>query len=272
MTQSSGGPTEAWEAPDPDEVRRFAATFRSFLDWVHSGAHDGDERNEVAALVTDALGPEGVARSVVTKDLPPFEHVNLQTALNAWSQAHGRSVDVHGITLPPHYGMVTLHQLTSGEGMPPLRLSAPPLTDLPNGPHSTLACLTLALVIVEDARGRYVLMVTGPSEQFPGLRVDVAGLEVAAAQEVLAELDALRQRLNVYRGHLLDVTMTPMGGVQLLFLDPPGLRRDQVILPEHVMERIERHAVAIAENRQALLRAGQHLKRGLLLFGPSGRG
>jgi hypothetical protein len=253
-------------------VERFAATFRSFLEWVHSAAGGVNDRNEVTLLVAEVLGPEGVARSVVTKDLPPFEHVNLQTAIDAWSEVPGRSVDLRGITLPPHFGIVSLHQLASGEAMPPLRLSAPPLTDLPNGPHSTLACLTFALLIVEDARGRYVLMVTGPSEQFPGLRVEVAGLEVPAAQEVLAELDDLRRSLNVYRGHLLDVTVNPTGGVHLVFMDPPGLSREHVILPEPVMQRIERHAVAIADNRQALLRVGQHLKRGLLLFGPPGTG
>ena len=272
MTESSSPSGAAWGAPEPDEVRRFAATFRAFLDWVHSSAAGSDEGNEVAALVAEALGPDGAARSVITKDLPPFEHVNLQTAIDAWSEQPGRSVEVRGITLPPHFGPVTLHQLTMGESLPPLRLSAPPLTDLPNGPHSTLACLTLALLIVEDARGRYVLMVTGPSEHFPGLRVEVAGLEVTAAQEVLGELDQLRGRLNVYRGHLLDVAMSPMGGVKLVFMDPPGLDRDQVILPEPVMARIERHAVAVAENRRALLAAGQHLKRGLLLFGPPGTG
>jgi ATPase family associated with various cellular activities (AAA) len=272
VTESTTRASEGWDSPDQDEVRRFAAAFRSFLEWVHSAAGGVNDRNEVTALVAEALGPDGIARSVVTKDLPPFEHVNLQTAINAWSDVPGRAVDVRGITLPPHFGIVSLHQLASGEAMPPLRLSAPPLTDLPDGPHSTLACLTLALLIVEDVRGRYVLMVTGPSEHFPGLRVEVAGLEVAAAQEVLAELDALRRRLNVYRGHLLDVTMNPMGGVNLVFLDPPGLSRDQVILPEPVMQRIERHAVAIADHREALLRAGQHLKRGLLLFGPPGTG
>ena len=30
--------------------------------------------------------------------LPPFEHVNLQTALDAWSGEPGATVAVHGIT------------------------------------------------------------------------------------------------------------------------------------------------------------------------------
>jgi hypothetical protein len=262
-----------WASPDPLEVRQFAATFRSFLEWVHSpaaGVLEGD--NEVAGLVADALGPDGVTHSVVTRDLPPFEHVNLQTALDAWSVQPGRSVEIQGIALPPHFGGISLQQLVSGEALPPMRLSAPALVDLPNGPHSTLACLRLALLVVSDDRGRYVVMVVAPSEQFPGLQVEVAGLTVPVAQEVLGELDELRARLNVYRGHLLDVTFGPMGGVGLTFVEPPALTRQDVVLPEPVLVRIERHALSMAEHRQALLARGQHLKRGLLLYGPPGTG
>jgi ATP-dependent 26S proteasome regulatory subunit len=48
--------------------------------------------------------------------------------------------------------------------------------------------------------------------------------------------------------------------------------RGDVVLPEAVLDRIERHALAVAEHRSALVAAGQHLKRGLLLFGPPGTG
>ena len=60
------------QAPD-DQVREFAAAFRGFLDWVHSVA--AREDNEVSALVRDFLGPDGMHQSVVTRELPPFEHV-----------------------------------------------------------------------------------------------------------------------------------------------------------------------------------------------------
>jgi ATP-dependent 26S proteasome regulatory subunit len=43
-------------------------------------------------------------------------------------------------------------------------------------------------------------------------------------------------------------------------------------LPGTVLARIERHALGVAGHRDALLAVGQHLKRGLLLFGPPGTG
>jgi len=149
------------KAPD-DEARDFAAAFRSFLDWIHSGT--GQEVNEVSALVRDFLGPDGIDHSVVTRDLPPFEHVNLQTALDAWSARDGRTAEVRGIAIPPHFGGLSLQQLVGGEGLPPLRLTAPALTDLPNGPGSTLACLRRALLLVTDRDDRYIVMVQEPNE------------------------------------------------------------------------------------------------------------
>ena len=257
------------QAPE-DQARDFAAAFRGFLDWVHSVA--GREDNEVSVLVRDFLGPDGVHHSVVTRELPPFEHVNLQTAVDAWSARPGRAVEVRGIALPPHYGGLSLQLLVAGEALPPLRLTAPALADLPNGPESTLGCLRLALLLVTDQAGRYVVMIKGPSEHEPTLQVEVAGLPVALAQRVLTELDQLRADLNVYRGHLLDVSLDPMGRIILTFTGPPGITRDDVVLPATVLARIERHALGVADHREALLAAGQHLKRGLLLYGPPGTG
>jgi ATPase family associated with various cellular activities (AAA) len=257
------------QAPD-NQVREFAAAFRGFLDWVHSAA--AREDNEVSALVRDYLGPDRMNHSVVTRELPPFEHVNLQTAVDAWSAGAGRTVEVQGIALPPHYGGLSLQLLVAGEALPPLRLTAPALVDLPNGPGSTLGCLRLALLLVTDDNGRYVVMIQAPNEHEQALQIEVAGLPVDLAQRLLAELDQLRADLNVYRGHLLDVSLNPMGGVTLTFVHPPGVTRDDVVLPATVLARVDRHALGVAGHRQALLAAGQHLKRGLLLYGPPGTG
>jgi len=252
------------------EAREFAGAFRAFLEWVHSDA--AQQRDEVVDLVRGFLGEEGSQRSVVTRSMPVFEHVNLQTALNAWSGEPGREVVVQGLMLPPHYGGVTLQQLVSGGGHNALRLSAPPLVDLANGPGSTLACLRLGLLLVSDELGRYVLMVNGPHEHDQGLELEIAGLEVQQAQAVQSRLAQLRRELNVYRGHVLDISVNPMGAIVLEFGHIPDTARADVVLPEWVLARVERHALGVAAHRDALRAAGQHLKRGLLLYGPPGTG
>jgi ATPase family associated with various cellular activities (AAA) len=103
--------------------------------------------------------------------------------------------------------------------------------------------------VVTDQHGRYAVMTQGPSPHEPRLQIEVAGLPVEEAQRLLAELDQLRAELNVYRGHLLDVSLDPMGNVHLSFADPPALTSDDVVLPTAVLARVERHALGVACHR-----------------------
>ena len=255
-----------------DEARAFATSFRVFLEWVHSDAGQGAGASEVVRLVRDWLGPEGLTQSVVRRELAPFEHANLQVALDAWSTQEGREVQVHGLAKPPHFGPLSLQMLLHGDGLPPVRLSAPDLVDLPTGPDRTLACLRLGVLLVEDARGRSVLLVRGPEpREGEGLSLEVAGLATADAQALLRELDELRSALNVYRGQLLELAVSE-GGIQVRFPRLPATARQDVVLPEQVLRRVERHSLDIAARRDHLRAAGQHLKRGLLLYGPPGTG
>ncbi|WP_111766706.1 AAA family ATPase [Nakamurella deserti] len=255
-----------------DDARAFARRYVAFLEWVHQAADPGVGRR-VTELLVGHLGEERRHASVVARDLPPYEQVNVQTALDAWTTSPGRTVAVHGLALPPHYGGVTLSQLLSGEGLPPLRLSAPDLVDLPNGPGSTLACLRTGLLLVTDSRGPYVLMVRGPEpHQQPTLTLEVVGLSVAAAQAVQQELVELATALNVYRGHVLELVADNQGGLSIAFVSLPETRREDVVLPEAVLRRVERHTVDMAGLRDRMRAAGQHLKRGLLLYGPPGTG
>jgi hypothetical protein len=255
----------------PEEARALAEAFRALNDWAFGGG--AGPTNEVVMLVREQLGPAGMAESVVTRALPPYEHVNLQAALNRWSTSPGRTVSVHGVSLPPHYGGLDLQQLLTGEGLPPVRLSAPGLVDLPSGPDRSLACLQRAVLLIEDERGSYVVMVRGPERhEEPELAVEIAGLAVADAQAVQDELAALRAELNVYRGQVVELHQEPSGGVAISFIQLPQTRREEVVLPESVLHRIERHTVDVARHREQLRAAGQHLKRGLLLYGPPGTG
>ncbi|MGN6524169.1 MAG: AAA family ATPase [Actinomycetes bacterium] len=257
-------------AGDRRQARGLARALQGLMEWAHAAAPP-DTSNEVSRLVRSYLGTQGCEHSVVARDFAPLEHVNLQVALDAWSGEDIREVEVLGVALPPHFGRVSLEQLVHGEGFPPLRLAAPAFADLPNGPGTTLACLRLALLQVVDHRGRYLLMVSGPGEHHNGLHLEVAGLPLAEAQQVLAELDDLRARLNVYRGRLLEVVGTPMG-VHIEFAGTAAVPRDEVVLPEAVLARVERHAVGIAAHSKDLRARGQHVKRGMLLYGPPGTG
>jgi len=258
----------------PIDVKAFATSITAFLQWAQESAGRPAGVQGMVDLLTAHLGTERAALSVVSQSLPGYEQVNLQTALNAWIAESGRHVTVHGVSVPPHWSGLTLQQVLGGEGLPPIRLSAPQLVDLPSGPRGkTLGCMQIGILLVEDDRGPYVMMVRGPEQhQDPNLAVEIVGLEVAKAQEVHAELARLRSALNVYRGHVLELVPDQTGSTTIAFVELPVTERADVVLPETVLRQIERHTVDIASFRDELRAAGQHLKRGLLLFGPPGTG
>jgi ATP-dependent 26S proteasome regulatory subunit len=60
--------------------------------------------------------------------------------------------------------------------------------------------------------------------------------------------------------------------VQVHFHRLPQIERDKIILPEGLLQRIERQTLGFARHSETLLRMGRHLKRGLLLHGAPGTG
>jgi ATP-dependent 26S proteasome regulatory subunit len=96
------------------------------------------------------------------------------------------------------------------------------------------------------------------------------------AEPLIADVRRLMVERSVFRGQVLtlgaadEAFQSGIGGIT--FHPRPDLREQDVVLPDGVLARIERHVAGAARHRQALIDAGQHLKRGLLLFGPPGTG
>lgn len=104
-------------------------------------------------------------------------------------------------------------------------------------------------------------------------------LEVLCPDQVLAarllvDLGELSLRRSVLRGQVISLASSGYEHSEegLTFVTRPDLPADQVILPAGVLERVVDHVVGIAEHADFLARHGQHLKRGVLLFGPPGSG
>jgi ATP-dependent 26S proteasome regulatory subunit len=79
---------------------------------------------------------------------------------------------------------------------------------------------------------------------------------------------------NVFRGQVLSFGGEVFGhGETLLqFHRRADLAATTLILPDQTLEAVRRQVVEVARHKKQLLAAGQHLKRGLLLYGPPGVG
>ena len=140
-----------------------------------------------------------------------------------------------------------------------------------------MACLEFAILLVTSPGGPLALFVRRGEDHGPMMPARVAIQVVApgagVAETFLADLRELMLEHDVYRGQVLTVKTDPhRGGRELIFLERPQLAAEGLILPDGLLDRVERHVLGPTRHREALLQSGRHLSRGLLLWGPPGTG
>lgn len=66
--------------------------------------------------------------------------------------------------------------------------------------------------------------------------------------------------------------MERYGPMRIKFHELPAIAREDIVLADGVLERVERHTIGFSTHRDRLLASGRHLRRGLLLHGQPGTG
>jgi ATP-dependent 26S proteasome regulatory subunit len=94
------------------------------------------------------------------------------------------------------------------------------------------------------------------------------------ATEFLAEFRRRMDNNSVLKGQVISLMMSEYGPstAGVTFHHRPSLPASDVILPEGLLQKVADHAVGIATHRASLRDHGQHLKRGILLYGRPGTG
>jgi hypothetical protein len=156
-----------------------------------------------------------------------------------------------------------------------LAVGVPEFSEISLGKGEVLPCLDFGIYLVSDRAERFAILVSKAAAYNPQIqqRVEVIAQTPSRASQVVAELRRLMRERNVYRGKVVRFeTNDQLGGVTAVIQSLPQVAREQVVLDPSTLERIERHTFVFSEHRAALLAAGRHLRRGLLLHGPPGTG
>ena len=231
-----------------------------------------DEANPLSAAIQEHVGAEVSDLAVHGEELPSFELANLQLGLDAALARPGFEVRVLGLAgQGRRFSDVNLSDLLTGTHF---GLGPPEYVHAPVAPGRTLACLAWAILLVTSPEGPLVVFVRRGDEHgpVPGLMVQAVGREPDTAPRFLADLRRLMAEHDVFRGQVITIEADRRGGSRVVFLDRPQMGRGELVLPEGLLERVERHVVAPTEHREQLLARRRHLGRGLLLWGPPGTG
>lgn len=244
-----------------------------------AGAARVEDRVTFSKLLTAHLGVSTTELDVVEETWPAYDQVNVQAGLDAWLAIDGREHDIEGVVNFRHreFG---LSELMRGGDRRWLDLPSPgnvSRKNLPCGPGGQVrACVRCALYLVSEGTVRAALLVRAPGMDMDSssASVQVVANEPDAAERMAAEIRDLAVVHNVYRGQVVsfDGDMFGERATVLSFHTRSRMAADDLILPGGTLATIERQVVGIAKHREQLLAARQHLKRGLLLYGPPGVG
>jgi cell division protease FtsH len=269
----SGDGTDDAEALVPAaEVRLLAQRLAVLLRVVHEFAEERSERSGLAKRIGEHLGTDPLGLPVLAEELPPYQLIDVEVALEVWASGPGRSLEVVGVSGEQRRMRPLGELLRMGRhvGVGPVEYQ-----DLADSPSTTRRCVRFGVFLLVDGERRHAVLVRNADPHGPmqEAMLEVIADDEAAGRQLVVDLRALAVQHSVLRGQVL--ALGPGEGQrygQLRFVTRPQMARDHLVLPDQTLARIERHVVGIAEHSQRLRAAGQHLKRGVLLYGPPGTG
>jgi cell division protease FtsH len=235
------------------------------------------EEVSVGRVLADHLGAEAPALPVARSSWPAYDQVNVQAGLDAWLAESGRTHDLVGLTDYRHqdFGLADLLRGSHwGPGLGSVATEA-----LPAGPGGvTLPCVQCGIYLTSDCAGPAAVFVRSPEEHgmHEGVSLEAASAAPDRAPQIIEEIRRLTLEHNVFRGHVIAFGDEVFGhhhqGALLSFAERPDVSRDQVILPPPVLDGVERQMLGVAKHAARLRASGQHLRRGVLLYGAPGTG
>lgn len=242
---------------------------------------------DLRGKIAEHMGKDPSHLQIVTEEFEQYNHPNLQLAINEFISAPGRTsnlIGVQGGTVNfMGTGMAEIiaqRTLVSTVGFGGAKEGAVQYSNVEVDADEKLACVNAGLYLIGDSHHRLTVLLRTANAMFGGggPTVEVLAESRQAAEEFIAFIRNTIARVNVYRGKILSVSTSQNGieglrsGTGLKFHRVPKVSREQIILPEGLLQRIERQTVAVGQYSEALKRARRKLKRGILFHGKPGTG
>ena len=245
-----------------------------------------DDRPSFPKLLAAHLGTDVDQVEVVEESWPAHDLVNVQVGLVAFLGTDGVGHELVGMRnhRRVEFGLADLLRPsdTMRFGPEPGNVAWTRLATGPDGQVTPAALAAVYLVTAQslpafhDGPVHLALMLRAADPEYDrsAVQLHLVADRPGAASAAAAEIRRLAMEHNVYRGQVITFNHEMFGerASALQFRRRPTVSADDVILPAETLQTMHRQVLGVARHREALLAAGQHLKRGVLLHGPPGVG
>jgi SpoVK/Ycf46/Vps4 family AAA+-type ATPase len=245
----------------------FAVAIMAVLSWIAFGALLGHFTGLKRPVANHFGKWKPQTAQSITHVVSANDRPSLQLALNRLHERHDPRKPILGI--PQQHTKITA--LVAANPRPvPLEWER-----LPRSADDMIDCITNGIYLLEHKARPYAAMLRLKSSSSRGrVMLEVMAESRDTAQAALDEILNLAQELSVYRGAVVTLEKSPTAADRfaIKFHELPEVKRDQIILPEDVMQVVERNVTGLLSHAQVLKRAGRGTRHGVLLHGPPGTG
>lgn len=237
---------------------------------------------DLRTKICEHMGRDPATLAIVTEQFERYNQANLQIALDELTTKNGRSTTILGIqggflnnlTGTSLADLVASQSVASFVGLGGAKEGTVQYLNMDLDGGRKLACVQGGLYLINGNPKLAVLLRQGSMMDFTGAQpivLDVMSENRESAEKFIKDIQRHMGKNNVYRGKMLSVVDTT-GGNTLKFHTVPTITREQIILPDGLLKRIEKQTTEAGQYSQALKNAGRKLKRGILLHGRPGTG
>ena len=208
------------------------------------------------------FGMEPGRLPIVSQKFDASEHPNLQGAIDAYLAGENRTASLLGMVSSRVFRDLRLAELVAprrNKAMGDFEPVEGPVEyanfDLAEG--RVMSCVNVGLYLISNGSERLAVLLLGPDDSRPlhkSMSVEVMAPKCETAERFLSDLRDMMRTRNVYRGQVLSLSPSKSWGddVVINFHKLPAVRRDQIILPEGLLQRIERQTLEFSRHCEQL--------------------
>jgi hypothetical protein len=227
----------------------------------------------IADILRDYFEKEPSELPVFVRQLQNYEIANLTVAIEKYLKQTGAKWKLLGVICDERFDLDKVFMPTSSGGRCSAYQGAVKYCQIALGKEDQFTYVSQGLYLIEASEQKMAILIDENHDFGEGSRLQIMCSDTSFSERVLGKINELGIAHNIFRGKVLAISREEYCSKTFVeILNMPAVSREDIILPPHMLRRVEQHTIDFSTKSGALRKSRRHLKRGLLLFGKPGTG